>query len=57
MKLTRRTLLGALAAGIWGMNFEFMPELKWRLGYPFALTVIATLCIVIAVYFRRRKWL
>ena len=50
-------MAGALAAGIWGMNFEFMPELKWRLGYPFALSVIAALCIVIAIYFRRRKWL
>ena len=29
-------------AGIWGMNFEHMPELKWRFGYPLALGLVAT---------------
>ena len=29
-------------AGIWGMNFEFMPELKWRYGYPVAITAMAS---------------
>ena len=27
-------------AGIWGMNFEFMPELKWKMGYPVALLLM-----------------
>lgn len=44
-------------AGIWGMNFEFMPELKWRYGYVIALGVIATACGVLFYRFRRIGWL
>ncbi len=44
-------------AGIWGMNFEFMPELKWRWGYPMALGVIATVCLLLWRRFRRAGWL
>jgi len=44
-------------AGIYGMNFEFMPELKWRLGYPLALGLMALVAVGMLVYFRRRKWL
>jgi magnesium transporter len=43
--------------GIWGMNFEFMPELKWHYGYPVALVVIAAVCGVMWYYFRRARWL
>jgi magnesium transporter len=43
--------------GIWGMNFEFMPELKWRYGYPMALGVIAGVCGLMYWYFRRARWL
>ena len=43
--------------GIWGMNFEFMPELKWHYGYLMALGVIAGGCGVMYWYFRRMKWL
>ncbi|HUL64849.1 MAG TPA: magnesium and cobalt transport protein CorA [Burkholderiaceae bacterium] len=43
--------------GIWGMNFEHMPELKWEYGYVFALAVIAGVCGVMWYYFRRAKWL
>jgi magnesium transporter len=50
-------MAAALLAGIWGMNFEHMPELRWRLGYPLALIAIAATVILIAVFFRRRKWL
>jgi magnesium transporter len=50
-------MTGALLAGIWGMNFEHMPELKWRLGYPMALAIITAVCFAISYYFRRRKWL
>ena len=44
-------------AGIWGMNFEAMPELKWRYGYPMALTVICTVAGFLYWRFRRRGWL
>lgn len=44
-------------AGIWGMNFENMPELKWTYGYPIALSVIVTACITLYWRFKRAKWL
>jgi magnesium transporter len=51
-------LLGAsLVAGIYGMNFERMPELEWGLGYLFALTLMALVTIVGYRYFRRKNWL
>lgn len=44
-------------AGIWGMNFEVMPELKWRWGYPLALVLIGSTCAVLFWRFRRAGWL
>ena len=44
-------------AGIWGMNFEVMPELKLRWGYPAALSVIAGACVFVWWRFRRSGWL
>ena len=44
-------------AGIWGMNFQHMPELKWQYGYPLALKVIAGMCGVLFWRFRRARWL
>lgn len=44
-------------AGIWGMNFQAMPELQWEFGYPAALLVISTACIVLYVRFKRVGWL
>ncbi len=46
-----------LIAGIYGMNFEYMPELGWRWGYPIVLLVMAALGISMFVYSRRKKWL
>lgn len=43
--------------GVWGMNFEHMPELKWQWGYPAALGVILTACGLTAWRFRRAGWL
>ncbi|MEE4194743.1 MAG: magnesium/cobalt transporter CorA [Anaerolineae bacterium] len=43
--------------GLYGMNFENMPELHWRWGYFAVLGVIALLVIGMLAYFRRRKWL
>lgn len=44
-------------AGIWGMNFEGMPELKWKYGYPMALAVIGSIAALLYWRFRRRGWL
>lgn len=44
-------------AGIWGMNFEHMPELKWAFGYPMALTAIAGCAGLLYWRFKRVGWL
>lgn len=44
-------------AGIWGMNFQGMPELKWTYGYPMALLAISTACMTLYMRFRRAGWL
>ena len=44
-------------AGIWGMNFERMPELKWQWGYPAALGLIVTVCVGLWWRFKRAGWL
>jgi len=44
-------------AGIWGMNFQHMPELQLRWGYPAALAIIALACALMWWRFRRAKWL
>lgn len=46
-----------LIAGIYGMNFDHMPELHWRFGYPFALGAMAVLSYALYRMFRRRDWL
>ena len=46
-----------LVAGIYGMNFEFMPELAWRLGYPFALGLMALIAGVEIAIFKHIDWL
>jgi|WetSurSiteA1Bulk_404760.scaffolds.fasta_scaffold02544_2 magnesium transporter len=46
-----------LVAGIYGMNFEHLPELKWRLGYPLALGLMLVLALVMLLYFKARGWL
>jgi magnesium transporter len=44
-------------AGIYGMNFEHMPELGWTFGYPLVLAVMASICFVLYHYFKRVGWL
>ena len=44
-------------AGIYGMNFDHMPELRWTFGYPLILGVIATVCLYLYWRFRRAGWL
>lgn len=44
-------------AGVYGMNFQVMPELEWRLGYPAVMLVIVVICTLLYVRFRRAGWL
>ena len=46
-----------MIAGIYGMNFEFMPELRWRWGYPVVMTVTVSLCGILYYRFKRSGWL
>ncbi len=43
--------------GIWGMNFQHMPELEWKYGYPFALTLVTTICGYLYYRFKKTGWL
>jgi magnesium transporter len=43
--------------GVYGQNFDHMPELHWRLGYAYSWAVIIVVTIAQAVYFRRKRWL
>ena len=44
-------------AGIYGMNFEHMPELKWKWGYAAVWGLMTSMAAVMLIYFRRKKWL
>ncbi|MEU6994565.1 magnesium and cobalt transport protein CorA [Streptomyces sp. NPDC046465] len=46
-----------LVGTIYGMNFETMPELKWAAGYPFAILLMAAVCVSLYFIFKRRDWL
>jgi magnesium transporter len=46
-----------LIASIYGMNFRFMPELGWRLGYPLALFAMLAAAVLPYFYFKKRGWL
>lgn len=50
-------MASALIAGIYGMNFRYMPELEWPWGYPMALLMMAGVSAGLALFFRRRGWL
>jgi magnesium transporter len=44
-------------AGVYGMNFKFMPELEWHWGYPIALLIMAGTAAFMIFYFKRKKWI
>ncbi len=50
-------MVDALIAGVYGMNFENMPELRWAFGYPFALLLMGVASAVLYALFRRNRWL
>ncbi|HLM77680.1 MAG TPA: magnesium/cobalt transporter CorA [Rubrobacteraceae bacterium] len=47
----------SLVAGIYGMNFEHMPELGWPFGYPFALGLMVLVAVLLHRFFKRSGWL
>ncbi len=50
-------LFPTFVVGVYGQNFDHMPELHWRLGYAFSWAVIIVVTIAQVVYFRRKRWL
>ena len=46
-----------LIAGIYGMNFRNLPELEWRLGYPFALCLMVLFAVGLLIFFKAKGWL
>jgi magnesium transporter len=43
-------------AGLYGMNFKYMPEIPWVYGYPMVLTMMFLVAVSMLVYFKRKKW-
>ena len=43
-------------AGVYGMNFEYMPELKWQYSYPICMIVMLIIAIALIIFFKRKKW-
>ena len=46
-----------MVVGIYGMNFDYMPELQWRFGYPLVLGVILIVCAALHRRFKQTGWL
>ena len=46
-----------MIAGIYGMNFKFMPELEWRFGYPFVISIVTSLSGFLFYKFKKAHWL
>jgi magnesium transporter len=44
-------------AGLWGMNFKFMPELEWKYGYPMAVAIMVGVCLYLHRRFKKSGWL
>ena len=43
-------------AGVWGMNYKWMPELDWRYGYLFAWLVMGIIGIIVYLFFKKKNW-
>jgi magnesium transporter len=44
-------------AGIYGMNFDYMPELSWQWGYPAIWVVMVVVAVGMLFYFKKKNWL
>ncbi|MBL8149109.1 MAG: magnesium/cobalt transporter CorA, partial [Blastocatellia bacterium] len=43
-------------AGIYGMNFKYMPELEWKYGYAMSLSIMAVTAFIMVIYFKKKDW-
>jgi magnesium transporter len=50
-------IVPTLITGIYGMNFDFMPELHWTFGYPFALALMVSISVGLYAVFKHIEWL
>jgi Mg2+ and Co2+ transporters len=50
-------LPATLVASIFGMNFEVMPELQWKYGYVYSLSVMVIITVVLIFWVKRKGWL
>ena len=50
-------IVPTLIAGIYGMNFDYMPELHWTFGYPFALALMVSISVGLYAVFKHVEWL
>ncbi|EFC6464043.1 magnesium transporter CorA [Escherichia coli] len=57
LNLPIRKLFPTRIASSYGMNFEFMPELKWGFGYPSAIIFMILAGLTSYLYFKRKNWL
>jgi magnesium transporter len=61
--MKRLTVIGAIMAaltvitGVYGMNFEFMPELKWRFGYAFVWGIMVVVSVSLYYWFKKKDWI
>lgn len=55
--LATLTMPAIIVASIYGMNFDRMPELDWKYGYPFSILLMAAISIGMLVWMRRKKWI
>jgi magnesium transporter len=46
-----------MVAGFYGMNFDYMPELRWLYGYPAVMVVMVTVCVIVYIRLRKSGWL
>jgi Mg2+ and Co2+ transporter CorA len=46
-----------MVVGVYGMNFDYMPELKWKFGYPLIMSLVLIACLTLYRILRRNRWL
>ena len=56
-RLLTSAAVKAMVAGIYGMNFDFMPELRWKFGYPLVVGSLVVLTAILYRKFKKSEWL
>ena len=55
--MSRNCIPLTFVAGVYGMNFRYMPELGWRWTYPLVWLVMLAVAAAMVIFFRRKRWL